>query len=267
MAHSAEGTNLVAVIWLLLPARCMAHALRGNFFPSGLDSRREAHDTGRMEISSLDLTPRTRGRPRKAVQAEYVRELGPADFALLESGRGIKAPSLTRLRDRHHALARLLAQGKTPTEASIITGYDVSRISILKQDPTFQDLVSSYRSVEDGLMAEFTERAGLLSLTAMANLQEALEDDENPLPPSMQLEIAKTFADRTGHAPVQKSVQTNVNVELGSRMIAARQRLQNLRTVSSPPEGGPVANQTNLSSSFAEGNLSFIEGVCDELGE
>ena len=224
-----------------------------NIFSSPLDNGREAPQAGGMEISSLDLSPRTRGRPRKAVQAEYVRELGPADFALLESGRGVKAPSLTRLRDRHHALARLLAQGKTPTEASIITGYDVSRISILKQDPTFQDLVTSYRSVEDGLMAEFTERAGLLSLTAMANLQEALEDDENPLPPSMQLEIAKTFADRTGHAPVQKSVQTNVNVELGSRMIAARQRLQSLRNVTpAPAEGGAIQDSAP--------DLDFIEG-------
>lgn len=199
----------------------------------------------------LDIAPRTKGRGVKPLTVELVRELGQSDLALLASERHTTPPLIVRLRERHHALARCLAQGLKDAECSAITGYDPSRISILKRDPSFQKLVEDYRSIEAGLAADFTERAALLSLTAMGNLQDRLEDDANPLPASMELEIAKTFADRTGHAPVQKSVNMNVNAELGTRLNAARKRLEgaqavitSVETVTSEAEGlvgGPDA--------------------------
>lgn len=177
-----------------------------------------------MAVADLTTgTRRTRGRPPKPVEVEFVRDLSEADLALLASGRGVQAPSIKRLRDRHHALARLLAQGMSASEASAVTGYDPSRISILKKDPTFAELVDHYRKVDNALMAEFTERATLLTLTAMDVLQEAAENDE--LTVGQALEISKTFADRTGHAPVTKVQQTNINVDLGSRLAAARSRI------------------------------------------
>jgi hypothetical protein len=44
----------------------------------------------------------------------------------------------------------------------------------------------------------------------------------------MLLEITKVLADRTGHAPVTKSVQVNVNADVGTRIEAARRRLLQL---------------------------------------
>lgn len=167
------------------------------------------------------------------VEAEFVRELGEADFALLASERGVKAPSIKRLRDRHHALARCLAQGMKPAEASAVTGYDVSRISILQSDPSFKELLGHYRIVENSLAADFQDRATLLTLTAMDTLQEAAENDE--LTVGQALEIAKTFADRTGHAPVQKVQQTNINLDLGSRLASARARVEQARVVQTLP--------------------------------
>jgi hypothetical protein len=44
---------------------------------------------------------------------------------------------VAKLRDSHHALARALARGQTPIQASQATGYRVSRIYLLLRDPTF----------------------------------------------------------------------------------------------------------------------------------
>lgn len=178
-------------------------------------------------LDDFDIEPRTRGRAGLPLIAEVVRELGPADFALLASERGIKPPPLVRLNDRHHSLARCLAKGMAPAEASAVTGYDPSRISILQRDPAFKELVEHYRKVENALFAEFTERATNLSLTAMNKLQELLEDDDAPVSVGTALEIAKFAADRTGHAPVNKSMNVNINADLGARMEAAKRRLDN----------------------------------------
>ena len=177
-------------------------------------------------ISELDIGPRGRGRASRPLDVTMVRPLAPSDLALLASERGTVARPLVRLRDRHHSLARCLARGMTHAEAAIITGYDPSRISVLKSDPSFQELLAYYRDCENEALADFTARATDLSLTAMDALQEALEDEENPLPPSMVLEVAKFAADRTGHAPVTKSLNVNVNADLGNRLDAARKRLR-----------------------------------------
>ena len=181
-----------------------------------------------MAFAELTIAPRTKGRAAKAVEILPLGELAPETLALLSRERSAAAPPLiTRLRERHHALARCLAVGLRDAEASAVTGYDLSRISILKRDPTFRGLVLDYQSGHSASVGEFIERATVLGLTAINNLQERLENDEEPLAASMELEIAKFAADRTGYAPVQKSVNINANVNMGSRLEAARLRLAN----------------------------------------
>lgn len=193
-----------------------------------LDNPAAKSDTPPMAAAQLSLAPRTKGRATVPLVVELVGELTPADLTLMASEREVPTatPLIQKLRDRHHHLASCLAQGMTDAEASAITGYDISRISILKNDPSFKALLADKRCIENATLAEFTARASVLALTAMNNLQEKLEDDANPLPASMELEIAKSFADRTGHAPVQKSLNINANVDLGSRLSEARKRLQ-----------------------------------------
>lgn len=182
-----------------------------------------------MTFPELDIAPRTRGRAPAPLSLEFVRDLTPADLSLLASERSIQPAEITRLRERHHALARCLALGMKDSEAAGVTGYDASRISILRRSSAFQGLIEDYKSLGSARLAEFTDRATTLAITAMENLQEALENDEVPVPLSMSLEIAKFAADRTGHAPVTKNIQLNANVELGSRLQAARKRLADLR--------------------------------------
>lgn len=175
-------------------------------------------------IDPLEL----RGRRQNALSAVAVRPLSEADIAVLTSGVRAKTPDrpIKRLRDRHHMIARLLANGKTPSEISLITGMDLPRISVLRNDPTFKQLVADYGKIEDGLEADFVERMAMLSKTAVEEIQARIEDSEEPLPITSLLEIAKFAADRTGHGPITKQMNTNVNVDLSSRLASARKRSQ-----------------------------------------
>jgi hypothetical protein len=193
-----------------------------------------------MPVADLDISVRrTTGRAPRELSVEFVRDIGEADLALLASGRGVKPQAVKRLRDRHHALARCLAQGMSPAEASAVTGYDVSRISILRSDPSFQELMKHYATVRDSAFAEFQDRAATVANMALGIIAEKLEDEDVSL--GQALQIAKDLGDRTGNAPVQKTVQTNVNISLGDRLAAARKRVQQLTVVSSSPvdETGP----------------------------
>lgn len=184
-----------------------------------------------MDAPALTLSPRTRGRRALRVEAEILGPISPADLALLDAPRASEPPKIARLHDRHHALARALASGMRPYEASAITGYDPSRISILQRDPSFQDLVEDYRVKNDAAQASFVERASLVAVTALSRLADRLEDDEDPMSDSTLIEVVKLTADRTGHAPVQKNLNLNVNQDLGARLRAASARLQSITVI------------------------------------
>lgn len=192
-----------------------------------LDSQRLRAHNAPMTVAELHITGRVRGRPSKAVDAEFVRELTAADLALLGSERGVKAePLRTPLRDRHHALARCLASGMSQNEASSVTGYDPSRISILKSDPTFRLLIKHYQEQAGSAFGDFQDLAASVARTALAIVAEKLEETEVTL--GQALTVVEKLGDRTGHAPVQRVQQTNINVDLGTRLQAARARLQAL---------------------------------------
>lgn len=183
-------------------------------------------------------TAELRGRRQRQMSAVAVRPLQEADLALLKSGERAVAPqnTLKRLRDRHHAIARLVAAGKSNTEISLMTGMDPGRISVFKSDPSFKQLVDDYKKIDDGIAADLVERMALLSQTAIEEIQDRIENADEPLPIQSLLEIAKFGTDRIGHGPVTKQMNTNVNLDLSGRLAAARKRAPAL----APPEPEPV---------------------------
>ena len=172
---------------------------------------------------------RTRGRAAKPVVATVVRELDAADLTLLQEEKGSKPPALKRLSERHHRLARVLASGASPGDAAIECGYDPSRVSILQADPAFQELLSFYRSA---VTEKFLDMHGVLaglSLDAAQELRDRLEAemqaDEKTMSLGQLIELTKLGADRTGFGPSSSQTNLNVNVDLASRLEAARRRV------------------------------------------
>ena len=183
------------------------------------------------QFDPLDFLPDV-GPGRKAIPltAEYSRDLTPADFSAPAVVTQTSAP-LVKIRDAHHALARVLATGIGEGEASLITGYSPSRISILKNDPQFQELLSFYRSTGTSQVADMRERMTNLGLTAISELQERLEENPTDFSPALLKDIAKDMADRVGHAPKAASGggNVNVNINLNDRMAEARNRVEAAR--------------------------------------
>lgn len=118
------------------------------------------------------------GRPAKPLTAEFSRELTEADIAhLAVAPRGVQAPNLQKLTDRHHALARQLAAGVSPGDAALTLGYDPSRVSIIQQSPAFQDLLSVYRAEVNREFASYNEHRAGLARDALLELRERFEND------------------------------------------------------------------------------------------
>ena len=174
---------------------------------------------------------RVNGRASQPLTAVQVRELDSTDMSLLTEVRGTKPPPLKRLSERHHALARCLASGMEDADAAITCGYVASRVSILKADPAFQELLAFYRQDVNSKYLDMHGVLAGLSLDAAMELRERLEADaqadEKTLSVTSLIELTKLGADRTGFGP--QSSQVNVNIDLAGRLEAARKRVQQRR--------------------------------------
>lgn len=84
---------------------------------------------------------------------------------------------LARLRYSHHQVARLLTQGWSHAEIALVTGYAVGTISVLKADPTFKELLSTYKVERDLAFADVLERMKTAGLSALEELQERLNTE------------------------------------------------------------------------------------------
>jgi hypothetical protein len=167
---------------------------------------------------------RTRGRAASAVEFEVIGELTEVDLSLLDEEKGSKTPAVKRLSERHHALARHLAAGLKIGEAAAVCGYDISRVSILKDDPAFKELVKFYTETVDAAYAGMHETLAGMSLDAALLLRERMEDTPEKMKTAELLEVAKLGADRTGHGP-SSTQKVDVHIGIGDRLEAARKRI------------------------------------------
>lgn len=161
---------------------------------------------------SLDLTLppslSSRGRPAKEVNAEFLRPLEPQDIALILNGEvGWRAKPLQKLRAAHHTIAFLLVSGDGDAEVSRKTGRSTSSIQALKQDPAFQQLLSSYSKMGDEARADVFRQAADLSSAALAELQERVEQEPETFTNKELLEVSEKLMDRTGLGP-SKTIKT-----------------------------------------------------------
>lgn len=150
---------------------------------------------------------------------EVVRELEEADVLLLGvETQGSITPPVKRLNDRHHKVAQLLASGMPAVEVSAVTGMCQSRISILKNDPAFKDLLAFYQASSRSAAVDQLSRLGLLTAVAVEELAHRIEEKPEELTAKDLVSIAKLAADRSGFGPTSK--QQILHAHVGPREIA-----------------------------------------------
>jgi hypothetical protein len=219
----------------------------------------------------LDFDIHLGGRAPKSVEAEVVRELRESDLALLSVERGIAPSHVQRISSRHHALARSLATGMSALEASLVCGYTPSRISVLRSDPAFEELVAHYTKLSSEATVDLQQRMATLAVEAADVMADRLETAPETFANGELHDLLKLAADRTGHGPASKTTNVNVNVNLGDRLRAARERAAVPSCLPSGAiEGGSlsVEGPPSLSGQGARGKGHagpIIDGTCTEV--
>lgn len=174
---------------------------------------------------NIDLGP-NQGRRRggkKGLMWEFIRILSaPQDLSLLSNTLPAPRATLSQIRHSHHHLARLLSEGKSNHEASLQSGYAPSYISILKTDPSFQELVTYYSSQQEQVFVDVLDRMRVLGLNTLEELQTRLETDPDSyslreLMEQAELMLIKPMVATRSTMPIAASgpgshgVQVNVN--------------------------------------------------------
>jgi hypothetical protein len=213
---------------------------------------------------------RIQGAMVRELTAEAVRELTTADLELLNTDRGVKPVSIQRLRDSHHALAKALARGMDNTEASVHTGYSISRISILRSDPAFSELVESYRQQQNLAEANVTERISTLKLDFLEELRSRLEEKPETFSNRETLDCFKELADRSGNGPT-RSMNVNQTVVTMQDLLELSKGLHDDAGVtiieSRTVDSGPAVGDAQRLVALASGELQGLEGEGDIVSE
>lgn len=163
---------------------------------------------------------KTKGRKMSPLELEILGSITEQDILDRTEGELVssEAPTLSRIRGIHHEIARQLASGLTPAEVSAITGYSLSRISILQGDPSFKELLAFYKNKSDEVFVDVHKRMAILGLDAANELADRLETKPETLSNSQLIEITKASLDRAGYSPVSKTV--NVGVQISADELA-----------------------------------------------
>lgn len=209
--HYTLEANPTQVVWPMsdspLPADIMDSAVANFARGGGRNSIPSAH----LILEVGELTP----AHITAIESYVSGESGPM---------GVANPTIKQIRHTHHRLAQLLAGGMDETRAATMCNYSVSRVSILKSDPAFIELMAYYKSNVDAAFTDFVETAAALGQDALQEIQRRLDEAPESFTNSQMLELMRNLADRTGHAPVSKSVNININQDMADRLRSARER-------------------------------------------
>lgn len=157
------------------------------------------------------------------------------------------AEVVQRIRNSHHGLARLIAEGRKSGDIQAITGYSAGHISRLSADPAFIELVEHYRtSINAEYVSVHAQLAGLAADTVQ-ELHERLREKPDEFTVAQLTEMAKAVLDRSGFGPTKTVNNNNLNAQVGPEMLAsvreqARQQRGEIKRIgqetSSPPHLG-----------------------------
>lgn len=139
--------------------------------------------------------PSARGgkRTQVPVDVSVVRSLTSDDLPALRAGAPVGSSNspLVSIRHSHHQLARLLAEGMEQGQVSLITGYSLSYISVIRKSPAFAELEAYYDIQRDQVFVDTLERMRSLGLSTIDELQERLASEPSKFSPRELMELAE----------------------------------------------------------------------------
>lgn len=118
------------------------------------------------------------------------------------NGKG-KVPSaqIKTIRTIHHQIAQYMAQGLRNVEISAVLGVSQSRISLISNDPAFEELLEFYQDQQKTAGVSIIERLNTISTLALEEIQDRLLDSGDEVAMGHLLKLIETTLDRSGHSP------------------------------------------------------------------
>lgn len=221
--------------------------------------------------------PPARGRkPAKPLYASITRQLTEADIkALWDAPEGSLRSSVTtiqKLRTSHHMLAKLIADGVSNNDAALITGYSISYISTIKNEPMFQDLVQHYTSMKAEVYLDVHQRLASLGLDIVEEIQERLATEPESFALRDLKELGELALDRSGAGPTSNVKHQHtvalVNPDQLARIkneVAAKQVGRAIPLAPNNP--GPPVGVTIDGEAVLESEIVRIAGEGDNVSE
>jgi len=196
--------------------------------------------------------------PKSTLVFQLGRSLTAEDLLRYQTtDLGIGTPSIVKLKESHHQLARTIAAGAGNAEASARTGYSPSRISILMNDPAFKELVEFYAKEQAMAFTDVTARAAGVAMDSLCELQRRLDESPETISTKDLTEVVKVTADRGGYAPVKRSES--------QLLVATPDELRRMKEQYERDKTGTV--QTSQSLALGLGSSGEQPAIIDCLAE
>ncbi|MBZ5616217.1 MAG: hypothetical protein LAO23_19590 [Acidobacteriia bacterium] len=147
-------------------------------------------------------------------------------------GKATVPSRITRIRDRHHQMARMVAAGVPEEQICSVMGITESGLALLtEQTPAFIELVAYYRPRVNAGIAKVATYLDILNANMLATelaLRDKLMEEADDMSASVLNKLSMDRADRLGYG--KQSLNLNVNVDLATRLEARARKRK-----SSPP--------------------------------
>ena len=136
---------------------------------------------------------------------------------------------IERFRFAHHTVAMLFAAGMTVQEVMRRTGFTQRRLSLLLDDPTFQELIEHYRKphmdrLEAKIESHFEEMESVFA-SALRHTRQHFEDADEVgenVPLAHAMKVVSDIGDRIGFS--KHTIKTTVNVDFAQALDRAIER-------------------------------------------
>lgn len=191
------------------------------------------------------------GRPVAKPEILSVSPLTKEDITSFVPEEANTTNNVKQFRDSHHMVARLFAMGLRPGEVARRVGYSLARVSTLRSDPAFQELIAVYRKDVDEIFREnadeYFETVAANRVIAARRINDLLTDEDRDLTPAQLIAIHSDSADRTGYP--KRTVAVNVNVDFAARLDKAIAKSAQARLPSQGAAGGGGPGESALRTS------------------
>lgn len=165
-------------------------------------------------------------RQHRSPRVTGVRELRREDLAALQVKS--RVPALSKIKETHRMLIRMLAMGLPQWQIARELGYSQSWVSIIANDPTVKSEVAKLSARIDVATMErvdaITEYRQQLALRSLRLANDQVEESEQPGAEQLPLrELLNAFEKAWGSIE-KRSAVVNINVDFASRLEAVRRK-------------------------------------------